>query len=245
MGEFENKRVLVTGGSRGIGLGIAKFFAAEGAWVAVCGRKEANLQKAKEEAGSLLTYQANLSKADDVENLFINIRSEFGGLDLLVNNVGMNIFTPSTAEADVGLWEKIIDSNLKATFLCSRLAFPLMRERGGSIINISSTAAHRSAPGMGIYGIAKAGIEMLTKVLAKELVLYKIRVNAVAPGVVETEFSKPFWSEEVFLKEILKGIPQGRIAQIEDVVRAVAFLASQQSAYITGEIISLSGGAEA
>ncbi|HMK64743.1 MAG TPA: SDR family oxidoreductase, partial [Thermodesulfobacteriota bacterium] len=152
MGEFENKRVLVTGGSRGIGLGIAKFFAAEGAWVAVCGRKDANLQKAKEEAGSLLTYQANLSKSEDVENLFINVRSEFGGLDLLVNNVGMNIFTPSTAEADVGLWEKIIDSNLKATFMCSRLAFSLMRERGGSIINISSTAAHRSAPGMGIYG---------------------------------------------------------------------------------------------
>jgi NAD(P)-dependent dehydrogenase (short-subunit alcohol dehydrogenase family) len=245
MGEFENKRVLVTGGSRGIGLGIAKFFAAEGAWVAICGRKEANLQKAKEEAGNLLTFQANLSKAEEAENLFINIRSEFGGLDLLVNNVGMNIFTPSTAEADLGLWEKIIDSNLKAAVMCSKLAVPMMRERGGSMINISTTAAHRAAPGMGIYGIAKAGMEMLTKVLAKDLASYGIRVNAVAPGVVETDFSKPFWGNEAILKEIVKGIPQGRIAKIEDVVQAVDFLASQKSAYLTGEVVSLCGGAEA
>lgn len=245
MGEFENKRVLVTGGSRGIGLGVARHFAGQGAWVAVCGRKEANLQKAQEEIGNLLAIPANLGKAEDVENLFIRLRSEFGGLDLLVNNVGMNIFTPSTVEADVALWEKIMDSNLKSAFMCSRLAFPLMKERGGAIINISSTAAHRAAPGMGIYGIAKAGMEMLTKVLAKELASYGIRVNAVAPGVVETDFSKPFWGDEAILKEIVKGIPQGRIAKIEDVVQTVDFLASSKSAYLTGEIISLCGGAEA
>ena len=245
MGEFENKRVLVTGGSRGIGLGIAKHFAGQGAWVAICGRKEANLAKAKAEIGNLLAIPANLGKVEDVENLFITLRSEFGGLDLLINNMGMNIFTPSTVEADVALWEKIMDSNLKSAFLCSRQAFPMMKERGGSIINISSTAAHRAAPGMGIYGIAKAGMEMLTKVLAKELAAYGIRVNAVAPGVVETDFSKPFWSEEAFLKEILKGVPQGRIAKIEDVVQMVDFLASRNSAYLTGEIISLCGGAEA
>jgi NAD(P)-dependent dehydrogenase (short-subunit alcohol dehydrogenase family) len=245
MGEFENKRVLVTGGSRGIGLGIAKHFAGQGARVAICGRKEVNLQKAKAEIGNLLTLPANMGKAEDVENLFITLRAEFGGLDLLVNNVGMNIFTPSTVEADVALWEKIMDSNLKSAFLCSRQAFPLMKEKGGSMINISSTAAHRAAPGMGIYGIAKAGMEMLTKVLAKELAAYGIRVNAIAPGVVETDFSKPFWGEEAFLKEILKGIPQGRIAKIEDVVQTVDFLASEKAAYLTGEIISLCGGAEA
>lgn len=245
MGEFENKRVLVTGGSRGIGLGIARHFAAQGAWVAVCGRKEVNLQKAQEGIGNFLAIRANLGKAEEVEELFIRLRSEFGGLDLLVNNVGMNIFTPSTVEADVALWEKILDSNLKSAFMCSRLAFPLMKERGGSIINISSTAAHRAAPGMGIYGIAKAGLEMLTKVLAKELASYGIRVNAVAPGVVETDFSKPFWGDEAILKEIVKGIPQGRIAKIEDVVQAVDFLASSKSAYLTGEIMSLCGGAEA
>jgi 2-deoxy-D-gluconate 3-dehydrogenase len=245
MAEFENKRILITGGSRGIGLGLAEYFTAQGARVAICGRKEANLQKAKDKLGNLLTLPANISKAEEVDKLFQGVQAEFGGLDILVNNMGMNIFTPSTAEAEVALWEKIMDSNLKSAFMCCRQAFPMMKEKGGSMINISSIAAHRAAPGMGIYGIAKAGMNMLTKVLAKELASYKIRVNAVAPGVVETDFSKPFWSDETILKEILKGIPQGRIAKIDDVVQVVAFLASEKSTHLTGEIISLCGGAEA
>jgi 2-deoxy-D-gluconate 3-dehydrogenase len=245
MAEFENKRILITGGSRGIGLGLAEYFTAQGARVAICGRKEANLQKAKDKLGNLLTLPANISKAEEVDKLFQGVQAEFGGLDILVNNMGMNIFTPSTAEAEVALWEKIMDSNLKSAFMCCRQAFPMMKEKGGSMINISSIAAHRAAPGMGIYGIAKAGMNMLTKVLAKELASYKIRVNAVAPGVVETDFSKPFWSDETILKEILKGIPQGRIAKIDDVVQVVAFLASEKSTHLTGEIISLCGGGEA
>ncbi len=245
MGKFENKRVLVTGGSRGIGLGLAGHFVSQGARVAICGRKEVNLQKAKEEIGNLLALPANLGKAEEVEKLFDRLRSEFGGLEILVNSVGMNIFTPSTVEAEVALWDKIMDSNLKSAFMCCRQAFPLMKEKGGSIINISSIAAQRASPGMGIYGIAKAGINMLTNVLAKELASYGIRVNALAPGVVETDFSKPFWSDAAILKEILKGVPQGRIAKIEDVVQAVDFLASEKSGYLTGEIISLCGGAEA
>jgi NAD(P)-dependent dehydrogenase (short-subunit alcohol dehydrogenase family) len=245
MNEFKDKRILVTGGSRGIGLGIAKHFVERGARVAVCSRKEANLQKAKAEVGGLLTFPANLGKADEVEKLFDFVRTELGGLDILVNNVGMNLFTPAILEADVALFEKIMDGNLKSAFMCSRQAFPLMKEKGGVIINISSTAAHRASPGMGIYGIAKAGLNMLTKVLAKELAPYHIRVNALAPGVVQTDFSKPFWSNEAVLKEITKGIPQGRIADIEDIVWMVDFLASPKSAYLTGEIISVCGGAEA
>jgi NAD(P)-dependent dehydrogenase (short-subunit alcohol dehydrogenase family) len=245
MEDFVGKRVLVTGGSKGIGLGIARHFTETGARVAICGRKEANLAKAREELGEVLAVAAHLGKAEDVEQLFRTVRDTFGGLDILVNNVGMNIFTPFTVEADIGLWDKIIEGNLTSAFLCCRQAFPLMKDKGGVIVNLSSVAGHRAAPGMGIYGIAKAGLNMLTKVLAKELASYGIRVNAVAPGMVETDFSRPFWGNDDLLKELLKGIPLGRIARVEDVVRVVAFLSSDQSDYLTGEIISVSGGAEA
>ena len=245
MEDFVGKRVLVTGGSKGIGLGIARYFAEAGARVAICGRKEANLVKAREQLGEVVTVAAHLGKAEDVEQLFRTVSDTFGSLDILVNNVGMNIFTPSTVEADIGLWDKIMEGNLKSAFLCCRQAFPLMKTNGGVIINLSSIAGHRAAPGMGIYGIAKAGLNMLTKVLAKELASYGIRVNAVAPGVVETDFSRPFWGNDDILKELLKGIPLGRIARVQDVVRVVAFLSSDQSDYLTGEILSVSGGAEA
>ena len=245
MDDFVGKRVLVTGGSKGIGLGIARYFAEAGAKVAICGRKEANLVKAREQLGEVVTLAAHLGKAEEVEQLFSTVQTTFGSLDILVNNMGMNIFTPFTVEADIGLWDKIMEGNLKSAFLCCRQAFPLMKTNGGVIVNLSSIAGQRAAPGMGIYGIAKAGLNMLTKVLAKELASYGIRVNAVAPGMVETDFSKPFWGNDDILKELLKGIPLGRIARIQDVVRAVAFLSSDQSDYLTGEIISVSGGAEA
>ena len=245
MGEFKDKKILITGGSRGIGLGIAKHFFNQGAKVAICGRKEANLQKARAEIGDIIIIPANLSKAEEVDKLFQTIRAEFGSLDILVNNVGMNILTPFILEADIALWEKILDSNLKSAFMCARQAFSLMREQGGAMVNISSIAGHRAAPGMGIYGIAKAGLNMLTKVMAKELASFNIRVNAISPGVVRTEFSMPFWSDESIYKEIVKGVPLGRIAEIEDVVLLVDYLASPRSAFVTGEIISLCGGAEA
>jgi len=245
MDDFVGKRVLVTGGSRGIGLGIARHFVEAGAKVAICGRKEANLEKAREQLVDGITVAAHLGKPEEVERLFSTIGKAFGGLDILVNNMGMNIFTPSTVEADVGLWDKIMEGNLKSAFFCCRQAFPMMKTNGGVIINLSSIAGHRAAPGMGIYGIAKAGLNMLTKVLAKELASCGIRVNAVAPGMVETDFSRPFWGNDDILKELLKGIPLGRIARVQDVVRVVAFLSSDQSDYLTGEIISVSGGTEA
>ena len=245
MSEFLDKRVLITGGSRGIGLGLARFFVEKQARVAICGRKEANLKQAKASlGGGVLAVPAHLGRVEDVERLLAAVQGEFEGLDVLINNVGMNIFTPATAEAEVALWDKIMESNLRATFLVCRQAWPLMKKDGGVIVNVSSVAGLRAAPGMGIYGIAKAGINMLTRVLAKELASYGIRVNAVAPGMVETDFSKPFWGNAAILQELLKGIPLGRIARVEDVVQAVSFLASSQSAYLTGEIMALSGGSE-
>ena len=129
-------------------------------------------------------------------------------MDVLINNVGMNLLTGSVVDTEPATWTKIIESNLTGTFLCSRKAAMIMRgQKSGRIVSISSIAGRKAAPGMGIYGIAKAGIEMLTRVLAFELAQFNIQVNAVAPCMVKTDFSKPFWSNDDLRAQIEKGIP--------------------------------------
>jgi NAD(P)-dependent dehydrogenase (short-subunit alcohol dehydrogenase family) len=245
--DLKNKVALVTGGSRGLGKAIAQAMAEKGANVAICGRKQENLDQATKdfEASGLKVSAraAHVGKSDHVKALITDLEKEFGALDILVNNVGTNILTPSVAEADEGLWDKLIETNLKSAFLVTSHAYPLMKKAGkGKVINISSTAARKASRGMGIYCVAKAALEMLTKVLALELASENINVNAVAPAVVRTQFSQPFWSNEKLLKEITRMIPMGRIAETEDVVGAVLFLASGLSDFITGEIISVDGG---
>jgi len=238
---------LVTGGSRGLGKTIALEMAKKGAKVVICGRKQDNLDQASEdfrEIGlDLMAETANVGRSDQVAALFQSVEEEFGKLDILVNNVGMNILTPSVADVDEGLWDKILETNLKGTFLASSRAVGLMkRGGGGKIINITSVGARKSAQGMGVYCVAKAGVEMLTRVLAVELAKDNINVNAVAPCMIRTEFSKPFWTNESLLKEIEGTVPKGRIADTEDVVGAVLFLSSGLSDFITGEIITVDGG---
>jgi len=249
--DLSGKVALVTGGSRGLGKAIALAMAKKGASVAICGRKQENLDQATKEFGGMglevMTCAANVGKADQVGALFQAVEDRFGRLNILVNNVGTNILTPSVSDADEALWDKIIETNLKGTYLVSSRAVRLMRKAGGGgkIINISSIAARKAAMGMGIYCVAKAGVEMLTKVLAVELAQDRINVNAVAPSVVRTQFSRPFWSNESLLKEITKTIPMGRIAETDDVVGTVLFLASNLSDFITGEVITVDGGSTA
>ena len=245
--DLSGKRALVTGGSRGLGKDIAIAMAQKDVRVAICGRKQENLDHAMEEFRELgleiLARPANIGKTDQVKALFEAINERFGGLDILVNNVGMNILTPTIAEVDEGLWDKIIETNLKGTFLVSSRAIRLMKEGvGGKIVNITSIAARKSARDMGVYSIAKAGVEMLTKVLAVELATDHINVNAVAPSMIRTRFSQPFWKDENLLKDLTKTIPLGRIAETGDVVGAVLFLSSSLSDFITGETIVVDGG---
>lgn len=245
---LEDKVFLVTGGSRGIGLEIARKLLDQKAKVIICGRKQEGLESASEEltAGDrLLTVQAHIAKSEEVDRLFDITIEKFGSINGLINNVGMNIVT-SLVDADPGLWTKIIDSNLNGTFLCSRKAGQIMRnQKKGKIISISSIAARRSAPFMGVYGVAKAGIEMMTKVLAQELAPFNIQVNAVAPGMVRTKFSEPFWSNNEIYEQIVKGIPAGRIAEPADVALPVLFFCSQASDFITGQTLMVDGGASA
>jgi 2-deoxy-D-gluconate 3-dehydrogenase len=245
---LENKVFVVTGGSRGIGLEIARLLLNQKARVVICGRKQEGLDEAVREldGGSRLkTVSAHVAKAEEVERLFETTLEAFGRIDGLINNVGMNIGT-GVVDADPGLWNKIIDSNLNGTFLCSRKAGQIMRDqKKGKIISISSIAGRRSAPFMGIYGVAKAGIEMMTKVVAQELAPFNIQVNAVAPGMVRTKFSQPFWSNEEFYEQIVKAIPMGRIAEPIDVAWPVLFLCSEASDFMTGQTLMVDGGSSA
>lgn len=242
---LKGKVFVVTGGSRGIGLEITKLLLNEQAKVVICGRKQENLDAAISDLNAgdcLLAIPAHIAKEDDVNNLFDKALEKYGRLDGLINNVGMNIVT-SLIDAEPSLWQKIIDSNLTGTFLCSRKAGQMMREqKSGKIVSISSIAARKSAPAMGIYGVAKAGIEMMTKVLAQELAPFNIQVNAVAPSMVRTKFSEPFWSNKDLYDQIVKGIPLGRIADPIDVAHPTLFLCSEGSDFITGQTILVDGG---
>ncbi len=246
--DLENRVFVVTGGSRGIGFEIARMLLEQQAKVVICGRKKEGLDKAAEQLNApqrLKTVQAHIARNDEVDRLFDTAVETYGRVDGLINNVGMNIAT-GLVDADPGLWNKIIDSNLTGTFLCSRKAGQIMRaQKSGKIVSISSIAARRSAPFMGIYGVAKAGIEMMTKVLAQELAAFNIQVNAVAPGMVKTKFSEPFWSNDDFYKQIVSGIPLGRIAETVDVALPVLFLCSRAADFITGQTLLVDGGASA
>lgn len=245
--DLGGKIALVTGGSRGLGKAIVLAMAERGAQVVICGRKQENLDQAagelKKAGFDVMARPAHAGKKDQVAALMGAIGERYGKLDILINNVGTNILTPCVAEADEGLWDKLMETNLKSAFLVTSHAYPLMKKAGAAkIINISSIAARKAAKGMGIYCIAKAGLEMLTRVLAVELATDRINVNAVAPCVVRTQFSQPFWSDESLLKEITRTIPIGRIAEPTDVVGAVLYLASALSDFVTGETLTVDGG---
>ncbi len=245
--DLKDKTALVTGGTRGIGLEIARSLLNEGAKVILCSRKKEGLDAAAITLGNpeaLTIIPAHIGKADQVDAMFAAIEEDFGHIDILINNVGMNLITPGIADLDPGLWQKIIDTNLSGTFLVSRKAALMMRTKGhGKIVSLSSIAGKKATPGMGIYGIAKAGIEMMTKVLAAELALFNVQVNAVAPAMVRTDFSKPFWDNKELLDHVTSTIPMARIAEIDDVVKPVLFLASEGSSYITGQTLTVDGGA--
>jgi len=245
---LEGKVFVVTGASRGIGLEIAKLLLAQNARVVICGRKLEGLEAADDElqgGDNLLTVAAHIAKEDDVNALFEQTLEKFGTVDALINNVGMNIVT-GTVDADYGLWQKIVDSNLNGTFLCARKAGQIMRDKQqGKIVSITSIAARRAAPFMGVYGIAKAGIEMMTQVLAQELAPFNIQVNAVAPCMVRTKFSEPFWSNSDIYEQVIKMIPLGRIAEPADVAHPTLFLCSSAADFITGQTLVVDGGATA
>jgi len=243
---LEDRVFVVTGGSRGIGLEIARELLHQKAKVVICGRKQEGLDAAQETlqgGDSLLAVQAHVAREEDVNRLFDAALEKFGRIDVLVNNMGMNLPSGSLVDTETGMWQKIIDSNLTSTFMCARRAGRIMQEqKSGRIVSVTSVAAHKAAPGMNVYGIAKSAIEMMTKNLAFELAGDNIQVNAVAPAMVRTDFSRPFWSNPEIHDMVVKNIPMGRIAEPEEVARVVLFLASDAASFMTGQTLLVDGG---
>ena len=247
---LKDKVALVTGSSRGIGKAIALGLAHAGADVAVCSRSLPELKKVVKEIRGLgrksLAVTTDITSKSSIDNLVNKVLQEFGTIDILVNNaVRLTISSPLLELREDG-WDKMMNTDLKGYYLCSQAVGKVMVERKkGNIINIASNLAFRALPANGTYCVAKAGIIMLTKVLAGELAEFNIRANAIAPGLTKTKFSEKVWRNARLLSETEKLIPLRRIAEPPDMIGAAVFLASDASSYVTGQTICVDGGESA
>jgi NAD(P)-dependent dehydrogenase (short-subunit alcohol dehydrogenase family) len=243
---LKNKVAIITGGGGGIGKALALGFAESGAKVTVADVDLDLGEKAAEEVqsagGQCLALKVEVTVKSEIENMVDKTVEQFGTVDVLVNNVGVNLLVPLLELREEG-WDKMMNLDLKSYYLSSQCAGRVMIEKGGgNIINMASTAGVKAAPRMGGYCIAKAGAIMLTRVLAIELAQHNIRVNAIAPSLVKTGFSQGMWSDPEREEKAASKIPLKRIGVPEDIVGAALYLASDASAYVTGQTLFLDGG---
>ena len=247
MKKLSNKVAVVTGASKGIGAGIAKSLAAEGAAVVV------NYASAKEGAekvvadivaagGKAVAIQGDVAKQDDVNRLFAETKAAFGEVDILVNNAGVYQFG-TIEQINAEEFHRQFNTNVLGLLLVTQGAVKSFGDRGGSVINISSTVTRITPPGSSIYTATKGAVDSITQVLSKELGPKKIRVNAINPGMVETEgaHAAGFIGSD-FQTSIEQQVPLGRIGQVDDIAPIAVFLASDDSGWLTGETIIASGG---
>jgi dehydrogenase/reductase SDR family protein 4 len=244
---LEGKVALVSGGSRGIGRACALAFAENGADVVVSSRKLADLDAVAEEIKARgrkgMAVASHIAKVEESANLVEKVKAEFGRIDILVNNAGTNPYFGPIIDAEEWAWDTTMNVNLKGPFILGQLVARVMREQGGgSIINTASVGGMRPGQMQGIYSVTKAGLIMLTKVMATEWGKYNIRVNAIAPGVIRTRLSEALWKEPAVGEAATKRTALGRLGEPDDVAGAVLYLASDASSYVTGETIVISGG---
>jgi NAD(P)-dependent dehydrogenase (short-subunit alcohol dehydrogenase family) len=244
---LEGKVALITGASRGIGRAIALRFAQSGASVVVSSRKLENVQRTANEisgsGGVALAVQAHVGRLGEVSALVERTLETYGRVDIAVNNAATNPHFGPLLTADEGQWDKILDTNTKGCFRVCKAVVPHMEQQGGGkIINLASIAGLRPSPGMGVYGVSKAAIVMLTQVLAVELGSANIQVNAIAPGVIKTRFSRLLWQTPQIAKPILDHLPLGRFGEPLDVAELALYLASPAADYITGSVFLVDGG---
>jgi len=245
--KLAGKVAVVTGASKGIGASIAEHLAAEGASVVVNyasskAGAEAVVKRITEKEGKAIAVQADVSKGEDIRRLFAETKKAFGKLDILVNNAGIYEFAPLEA-ITAEHFHKHYDLNVLGLLLTTQEAVKHFGPSGGSIVNISSVVATLAPPTGSVYSGTKAAVNAITKSLAKELGPRKIRVNAINPGMVETEGVRAAGISESELRKQTEALtPLGRIGQPHDIAPAAVFLASSESAWITGETLYISGG---
>lgn len=244
---LEGRRALVTGGSKGLGLVMATALAEAGADVAVASRNLAECKAAAESIGrstgrKALAFQADVTRADQVDRLVSQVTEGLGLVDILINNAGINVrgAAEELSEAD---WDSVVDINLKAPFLVARRLGPAMCQRGwGRVINMGSILSVIALPGRAPYASAKAGLVNLTKVLALEWAGRGVTVNAICPGPFATDMNKPLLNDPEKYKAFVAKIPMGRWGELHEIAGAAVFLASDAATYVTGSALFVDGG---
>jgi NAD(P)-dependent dehydrogenase (short-subunit alcohol dehydrogenase family) len=244
--DLHGKVAIVTGGGRGIGKAIALGLAGAEAKVVVCSRTQKEIEEVAGEisrlGGKALPVPVDLTVPEQLETLVNTTVREFGRVDILVNNAARS-FLRSLMDLREDGWDKVFNTNVKAVWLLSRLvAKRMMEQKSGRIINITTVGAEKAELGMAAYGCSKAALKMLTRCMAREWAQFGINVNAVGPGLTRTDFSKPIWSNPEVAKHVAMAIPKGRLAEPEEIVGAVLFLASDAAGFITGQSIYVDGG---
>jgi len=244
VGALNGRVAIVTGASRGIGRAIAEIFAREGARVVICGRKQEALDQVAREIGPLVKPVAcHVGRPDQIENMLAITAREFGQVDILVNNAATNISFGPCLEIDESQFDKMIEVNLKSAFRLVKAVAPGMCARGnGSIVNIASIAGLRPQLHSLLYSMTKAALIMMTQSYALELGPKGVRVNAIAPGLIQTTLSEHYWKEEAQRDAVLAKQPIKRLGQPSDVAELALLLASDKGSYITGQTLRVDGG---
>ena len=244
MSRLQDKVAIVTGASRGIGRSIAEVFAREGAAVVICGRKQEALDEvARALEGRIVPMACHVGRLEDLERLVDRANREFGRIDILVNNAGTNIAQGPALEMTDAQFDKMVEVNLKSAYRLTRLVAPGMCERGsGSIINIASIAGIRPQFQSLLYSMTKAALIMLTQSYALELGPRGVRVNTIAPGLVETVLSEYYWKDEGRFQPLMERQPIKHLGQPGEIAEIALMLASGESSYLTGQTIVVDGG---
>ncbi len=247
MKEFnlEGRIAVITGASRGIGLAITQKLARYGAQCILVSRKIDNLEAAaagiREKGFKAEAMACHTGQPDQIKAMYEKIQEKYGTLDILVNNAATNPHFGEILTADEGIWNKTLDVNLKGPFFMIKYAVPLMKDKG-AIVNVSSVNAIKPGPLMGVYSVTKAALLNMTKTLARELAPKGIRVNALLPGLTDTQFASAIISSDEICKYAVDQIPMGRYAKPEEMAGAVLYLVSDAASFTTGTSITCDGG---